>query len=90
MAFISVPEGEADLTLSGHTHGGQVGLVAFGLDWTVVSGLFGLPDHGLWARGRDRMMIHRGTGHYGFPLRLGVPAEESLLRVWWNAAPKPV
>ncbi|MBK9371168.1 MAG: metallophosphoesterase [Deltaproteobacteria bacterium] len=89
MAFTSVPEGEADLTLSGHTHGGQVGLVAFGLDWTVVSGLFGLPDHGLWARGRDRMMIHRGTGHYGFPLRLGVPAEESLLRVWWTAEPKP-
>jgi hypothetical protein len=25
--------------------------------------------------------VHRGTGHYGFPLRLGVPAEESLLRV---------
>ena len=54
-----------------------------------MSGLFGLPDHGLWARGRDRMMIHRGTGHYGFPLRLGVPAEESLLRVWWNAEAKP-
>jgi predicted MPP superfamily phosphohydrolase len=46
--------------------------------------LFGggaLPDHGLWARGRDRLYVHRGTGHYGFPLRLGVPSEESLLRV---------
>ena len=39
------------------------------------------PDHGLWARGPDRLYVHRGTGHYGFPLRLGVPAEESLLRV---------
>jgi hypothetical protein len=27
------------------------------------------------------LYVHRGTGHYGFPLRLGVPAEESLLRV---------
>jgi hypothetical protein len=25
--------------------------------------------------------VHRGTGHYGFPLRVGVPAENSLLRV---------
>ena len=25
--------------------------------------------------------VHRGTGHYGFPVRVGVPAEESLLRV---------
>jgi len=39
------------------------------------------PDHGLWARGVDRLYVHRGTGHYGFPLRLGVPSEESLLYV---------
>ena len=40
-----------------------------------------IPDHGFWARGRDRMYVHRGTGHYGFPLRLGVPSEESVVRV---------
>ena len=51
-------------------------------EWTFLR-LFGtkIPDHGLWARGRDRLYVHRGTGHYGFPLRLGVPNEESLLRV---------
>ncbi|MCB9741751.1 MAG: metallophosphoesterase [Alphaproteobacteria bacterium] len=80
-AFHLLPLGEADLALSGHTHGGQVGLVSLGLDWTFVSGLAGQPDHGFWARGEDRMYVHRGTGHYGFPLRLGVPAESSLLRV---------
>ena len=81
-AFRHVPEGEADLVLSGHTHGGQVGLVSLGAAWTFLR-LFGtsMPDHGLWARGRDRLYVHRGTGHYGFPLRLGVPSEESLLRV---------
>jgi predicted MPP superfamily phosphohydrolase len=81
-AFRHLPPGEGDLVLSGHTHGGQVGLLSLGLSWTFLR-LFGdkIPDHGFWARGTDRMYIHRGTGHYGFPLRLGVPAEESLVRV---------
>jgi uncharacterized protein len=79
-AFKHVPEGEADLVLSGHVHGGQIGLVSLGINLTIPQ-LFGFPDHGLWARGRDRMYVHRGTGHYGFPLRVGVPSEESLLRV---------
>jgi predicted MPP superfamily phosphohydrolase len=81
-AFRHLPEGEADLVLSGHTHGGQVGLLSLGLSWTFLR-LFGItiPDHGFWARGRDRMYVHRGTGHYGFPLRIGVPSEESVLHV---------
>lgn len=81
-AFKHLPAGEADLVLAGHTHGGQVGLLSLGLSWTFLR-LFGirLPDHGFWARGTDRMWVHRGTGHYGFPLRLGVPAEEGVLRV---------
>jgi predicted MPP superfamily phosphohydrolase len=82
-AFRDLPEGQADLALSGHTHGGQLGLVSVGLDWTILRALSSSPDHGFWARGADRLYVHRGTGHYGFPIRLGVPAEESLLRVHW-------
>ncbi|MEO8917059.1 MAG: metallophosphoesterase [Polyangiaceae bacterium] len=80
-AFRHLPEGEADLALSGHTHGGQIGLVSLGLKWTLLRAFMAGPDHGFWARGSDRLYVHRGTGHYGFPLRLGVPAEESLLLV---------
>jgi predicted MPP superfamily phosphohydrolase len=80
-AFVHLPEGEADLVLSGHTHGGQIGLVSLGLPWTAVSLLSSIPDHGFWARGRDRLYVHRGSGHYGFPLRIGVPAEDSLLQI---------
>jgi predicted MPP superfamily phosphohydrolase len=80
-AFVHLPAGEADLVLSGHTHGGQVGLVSLGLPYTMMRAFVKMPDHGLWARGTDRLYVHRGTGHYGFPLRLGVPAEESLLSV---------
>jgi uncharacterized protein len=81
-AFQCIPEGEADLVFSGHTHGGHVGLLSIGLPHTIVSAATSMPDHGLWARGRDRLYVHRGTGHYGFPLRVGVPAEESVLEIY--------
>ncbi len=80
-AFKHVPDGEADLVLSGHTHGGQLGLLTLGLPHTFVSAFTKIPDHGLWALGKNRLYVHRGTGHYGFPLRVGVPGEESVLRV---------
>lgn len=81
-AFKHLRAGEGDLVLSGHTHGGQVGLLSLGLDWTFISAFASsFPDHGFWARGTDRMYVHRGTGHYGFPLRVGVPGEESLLNI---------
>lgn len=83
-AFEALPEGAADLVLSGHTHGGHLGLLSLGLPHTVVSMFTKMPDHGLWARGRDRLYVHRGTGHYGFPLRVGVPAEESVLHISWR------
>lgn len=79
-AFRHVPQGEADLTLSGHTHGGQVGVVSFGFDWTVLKRT-AWPDHGLFGHGTNRLYVHRGTGFYGFPLRIGVPGEASRLEV---------
>lgn len=80
-AFRHLPSGEADLVLSGHTHGGQIGLVSLGLHHTMLRVFMNAPDHGFWGSGTNRLYVHRGTGHYGFPLRMGVPAEESLLRV---------
>jgi predicted MPP superfamily phosphohydrolase len=78
--FHDVPKGEVDLTLSGHTHGGQIGLVSLGLDWTVLS-RSQWPDHGLFGHGASRLYVHRGTGFYGFPLRIGVPGEASILEL---------
>jgi predicted MPP superfamily phosphohydrolase len=80
LGFRHVPPGEADLTLSGHTHGGQLGLVSFGLDWTILT-RSRWPDHGLFGHGANRLYVHRGTGFYGFPLRIGVPGEASLLEL---------
>ena len=80
LGFRFVPPGDVDLTLSGHTHGGQIGLVSFGLDWTVLS-RSRWPDHGLFGHGASRLYVHRGTGFYGFPLRVGVPGELSLIEI---------
>jgi uncharacterized protein len=80
-AFRHVPD--ADLVLSGHTHGGQLGLLWFGLPYTFVSATTKVPDHGFWALGTSRLYVHRGQSHYGFPLRIGVPAENSVLNVYW-------
>jgi predicted MPP superfamily phosphohydrolase len=81
IGFHALPEDDVDLVLSGHTHGGQVGLVSLGLDWTVLSRTR-WPDQGLFARGASRLYVHRGTGFYGFPLRVGVPAEHSVLEIF--------
>ena len=85
-AFRHVPEDDVDLVLSGHTHGGQVGLVSLGIDWTVLSNTR-WPDHGLFARGRSLLYVHRGTGFYGFPMRIGVPGEASRLEI--EIPPRP-
>ena len=82
-AFKHVPHGTTDLILSGHTHGGQVGLVSLGLNLTIISAIMRnkIPDHGFWQKGNDRLYVHRGTGHYGFPLRIGVPCEQSKITI---------
>jgi hypothetical protein len=53
-AFHHLPEGVADLVLSGHTHGGQVGLVSFGLPHTFVSMVSNIPG--------PRSVVANGTG----------------------------
>jgi predicted MPP superfamily phosphohydrolase len=86
-SFFAIPDGDADLVFAGHTHGGQLGLVSLGLPGTFVSLVSKIPDHGLWALGRNRLYVHRGTGHYGFPIRVGVPPEESVLAVHFARSP---
>ena len=65
-----------DLQLSGHIHGGQF------FPWNLVIGLvqpFGLGLH----RVDQRMWLYvsAGTGYWGPPTRLGVPAEITSLRL---------
>lgn len=64
-----------DLTLSGHTHGSQLGL----LGRSAVEVLFGIPyQWGLYRRGQSRLYTTSGFGQW-FPFRLNCPAEVPLI-----------
>lgn len=87
MSFADLPDGCADLVLSGHTHGGHVGLQLGPSSAITVVGLLGLPDQGVFSRGDMRMFVTRCVGFYGYPMRVGIPPEIALLVL--RAAPPP-
>jgi predicted MPP superfamily phosphohydrolase len=79
--FFEIPDRAADLVLSGHTHGGHVG-VQLGRDRALsVVGMVGIPDQGLFARRDMRLFVTRCVGFYGYPMRVGIPPEIALLRL---------
>jgi predicted MPP superfamily phosphohydrolase len=78
-AFTSLPADCADLVLSGHTHGGHIGVQLSASRAITVVGLAGLPDQGLFARGDMRLYVTRCVGFYGYPMRIGIPPEIALL-----------
>jgi len=75
-----LPPGRFDLTLCGHTHGGQVGLDPLGLRLTAV-GLLGQLDQGLFQLPGGPAYVNRGAWRFGFPPRLGVGPEVALIEL---------
>ena len=70
-----------DLTLSGHTHGGQMGLNILGMDITPAALMY-KQVAGLYADDYElgqHSYVNRGIGTTGIPVRLGVPPEITLL-----------
>ena len=64
-----------DLQLSGHTHGGQY------FPFNILVRLFQPFVAGLHRLERMWLYVSRGTGYWGPPLRLGAPAEITLLEL---------
>ena len=78
-AFADLPDDCADLVLSGHTHGGHIGIQLGPEHAVTVIGLAGIPDQGVFRRGDLRLFVTRGVGFYGYPMRVGIPPEIALL-----------
>jgi predicted MPP superfamily phosphohydrolase len=67
-----------DLTLSGHTHGGQLGVPGLGRRLNLYR-LFSAFTSGLYRQGASTLYVNRGLGTTGPPVRLGVPSEIAVL-----------
>jgi predicted MPP superfamily phosphohydrolase len=75
--FAEASAHEVDLTLSGHTHGGQLAIPGFrGLSLARFITQF---TAGLYRRGRSWLYVNRGAGTTGPPVRIGAPAELAVL-----------
>ena len=69
-----------DLTLAGHTHGGQVTVEI--LHQPINAARFFTPYvYGLYRRGAAAAYVTRGIGTIGIPARIGAPPEIALLRL---------
>lgn len=69
-----------DLTLAGHTHGGQVNIEI--LDQNLNPARFFTPFiYGRYLLGRAALYVTRGLGTVGLPVRLGAPPEVAVLRL---------
>jgi predicted MPP superfamily phosphohydrolase len=74
------PQAEArgvELTLSGHTHGGQ--LAVPGVRPLSLARLMTRWTHGMFRRGRSFLYVNRGAGTTGPPVRLGASPELTVL-----------
>jgi predicted MPP superfamily phosphohydrolase len=67
-----------DLTLAGHTHGMQLGLIAGKLRISPAALIFPVWN-GLEKAEDSFLYVNRGLGTLGFPFRIGMPPEITLI-----------
>jgi len=65
----------APLTLSGHTHGGQVNLIP-GVSSAAILGQY---TQGLYRQDSQSLYVNRGLGVVGLPIRVGAPPEITVI-----------
>jgi predicted MPP superfamily phosphohydrolase len=67
-----------DLTISGHTHGGQINLKLLGRNINVAD-LVTPFTKGIYQIGKSSLYVNSGLGTIGVPVRLGSPPEVTLI-----------
>tara|TARA_B110000967_G_scaffold209988_1_gene269269 strand:+ start:6730 stop:7968 length:1239 start_codon:yes stop_codon:yes gene_type:complete len=69
-----------DLTLSGHTHGMQFGIDIPGFKWSPVK--YKYPRwSGLYQKGMQHLYVNKGFGFLGFPGRVGMWPEITVIEL---------
>ncbi len=74
-------EKNIDLTLVGHTHGGQIRLPFVGAIVVPGQGLFPKYDYGLYTSGGSSMIINGGVGESVLPLRFNLRPEIVVIKL---------
>ncbi len=69
-----------DLTIAGHTHGGQVNVEILRSEWNAAR-FFTPYTQGLYRQGNRAVYVCSGIGTIGVPVRIGAPAEVTVLRL---------
>lgn len=71
---------DIDLTFSGHTHGMQFGIERAGVKWSPIQ--YKYPRWGgLYREGAQYLYVNRGFGYIGFPGRIGMPPEITVVEL---------
>jgi hypothetical protein len=71
---------DVDLTLSGHTHGMQLGIEIPGFKWSPVKYIY-KKWAGLYQEGEQYLYVNRGFGFLGYPGRLGILPEITVIEL---------
>jgi predicted MPP superfamily phosphohydrolase len=71
---------DIDLTLSGHTHGMQLGIEIPGLKWSPVQYIY-KQWAGLYRQDNQYLYVNRGIGFLGYPGRLGIWPEITVIEL---------
>jgi predicted MPP superfamily phosphohydrolase len=77
-AMIRPQYSDIDLTLSGHTHGMQFGIEIPGFKWSPVQYVY-KEWAGLYEEGKQKLYVNRGYGFIGYPGRVGVMPEITVI-----------
>ena len=72
--------GDIDLTLAGHTHGMQFGIEIPGFKWSPVKYVY-KQWAGLYEVGKQKLYVNRGYGFIGYPGRVGILPEITLIEL---------
>lgn len=76
-----------DLSLAGHTHGGQVNLEFLHADISPAR-LVTPYVEGWFQKGRGQLYVNRGIGTIGLPMRIGAPPEITIYHLARGSAPQ--
>jgi len=79
-AEIQPKYGDIDLMLAGHTHGMQFGVEIPGIKWSPVQYMY-KEWAGLYEQGKQKLYVNRGYGFIGYPGRVGILPEITVIEL---------